>query len=72
MKDPDTTEDIKTAHAIMQMFQYNFKDQWVPQKIIYQKSRLWTKVFNDLIGKGFIKRKKTFQGYQYKWSGRFP
>ncbi len=72
MKDPDTAEDVQTAHAIMHMFQYNFKDQWVPQKAIHQKSRLWTRVFNDLVKNGLIERKKTFRGYRYRWAGRFP
>jgi|APSaa5957512622_1039677.scaffolds.fasta_scaffold316141_1 hypothetical protein len=72
MKDPDTAKENVIAHEIMHMFQYNYKEQWVSQKIIYQRNRLWTKVFNDLLNQGLITRKKTFQGYQYKWAGLFP
>jgi len=72
MKDPDITEEVNVSHGIMHLFQYNYKDQWVPQKVIFRQDRLWVKVFNDLVKRGLIKRKKTFQGYQYKWAGRFP
>lgn len=72
MRDLDTTEEVNIAHGIMHKFQYNYRDQWVPQKVLFQKDRLWVKVFNNLIAQGLIKRKKTYQGYQYKWAGRFP
>ncbi len=72
MKDPDTTEEVQTAHAIMHMFRYSYRDRWVPQKSINQKDRLWTKVFNDLVKKGLIERKRTLSGYSYRWAGRFP
>ncbi len=72
MKDEDTTEEINTAHGIMQMFKYSYRNRWVPQKTIFRQDRTWIKVFNDLVKKGFIERKKTFSGYQYRWAGRFP
>lgn len=71
-RDEDTSEEVRIAHAIMGMFRYTYKDRWVPQRCFYQRSRLWTKVFNDLVKKGFIQRKKTVSGYQYRWAGQFP
>lgn len=71
-KDEDVSEEVNIAHGIMQMFQYNYREQWVPEQVLFGNTRLWTKVFNDLVRKGFIKRKKTLSGYQFKWVGRYP
>jgi len=70
--DPDTTDEVNIAHGIMHLFQYNYKDQWVPQTVIFKKDRKWVQVFNKLVKQGLILRKKTVQGYQYKWAGAFP
>ncbi|MEM4267512.1 MAG: hypothetical protein QXK37_01640 [Candidatus Woesearchaeota archaeon] len=72
MKDPDVGKKIDYAHAIMHMFQYNYKDQWVPQAALIGRDRLWTQTFNELVKKGIIERKKTFFGYQYRWKAKFP
>jgi hypothetical protein len=72
MSDPDTAEEVDIAHGIMHMFQYQYRERWVEEQALFGNSRLWTKVFNDLVRKGFIERKRTFSGYRYKWKGRFP
>jgi hypothetical protein len=72
LKDEDTTEEITLAHEIMHQFQYNYQEQWVPQKVLFGTSRRYVKVFNDLVKQGLILRRKSFSGYQYKWVGRFP
>jgi len=72
MPDPDTAEEVIIAHEIMNQFRYMYKDKWVAQKALHQKNRMHTKVFNDLVSKGFIKKKKTYSGHQYKWTGVFP
>jgi methionyl-tRNA synthetase len=71
-KDPDCTKKIDYAHAIMQDFRYRYKDRWVSTKELMQKDRLWQKTFNDLIKQGFIERKKTHQGYSYRWRATLP
>jgi len=72
MNDPDVTQKIDYAHAIMQFFRYNYKNQWVSQKILQGRNRLWQQAFNDLVAKGFIEKKKTFYGYKFKWIAPFP
>lgn len=72
MKDPDVSREAATGHAIMHMFQYNYRDCWVPERAIFRQDRLWVKVFNDLVERGLIVRRKTATGYQYRWAGQFP
>ena len=71
-KDPDCTKKIDYSHAIMLEFRYNYRNRWVSTKELMQKDRLWQQAFNDLVKKGFIERKKTYQGYSYRWKARFP
>ncbi len=71
-KDPDCNRKIDYAHAIMHDFKYHYKDRWVSTKELMQKDRLWQKTFNDLIKQGFIERKKTAQGYSYRWKAVMP
>jgi len=65
-------EQEQAAAEIMHLFRYFYKDQWAPGNLFDGKSRIWIQVFNDLIKKGIIKRKKTNTGYNYKWAGVFP
>ena len=66
-------KEKEQAYAeIMHLFRYFYKDQWAPGHIFDGKTRIWVKVFNDLVKKGFIKRKKTDYGYEYKWVANFP
>jgi hypothetical protein len=67
-QDPDCTDEIEIAHHIQHLFQYTYKQQWVDNKFLIQRNRVWTKVFNNLVKQGFITRKRTFSGYQYKWA----
>ena len=71
-KDPDCTEQINCAHGIQQMFMYEYKDKWMPEKVTLGRSRIWTQAFNNLRKSGFIERKKTKDGYQYKWKSKMP
>jgi hypothetical protein len=71
-EDPDCTEEIEIAHHIQQLFQCTYKDDWVAEQFLIQRNRLWTKVFNRLVKEGFIARKRTYRGYQYKWSAVMP
>ena len=57
---------------IMYMFRYYYHDQWVPGHIFDGKPRIWIQAFNDLVKQGYIKRKKTEFGYNYKWTGVWP
>ncbi|MBR9700110.1 hypothetical protein GOV09_06645, partial [Candidatus Woesearchaeota archaeon] len=59
-------------HEIQQIFRYHYKDEWVNQAFINSHSRLWIQAFNDLVKQGFIQRKKTGEGYKYKWIAAFP
>ena len=70
--DEDTTEKIEIAHTIQNMFRYNYKNQWVTQKILHGRSRLWQKTFNELVEMGLIEKKKDFLGYQYRWKAAYP
>lgn len=72
MKDDQVTEKLDYAHAIMQMFRYNYGNTWAPEAFILGRGRLWTQVFNDLVKQGIIERRKTFHGYQYRWKAAFP
>ncbi len=71
-KDPDCTDEIEIAHHIQHLFQYTYKQQWVDNKFLVQRNRVWTKVFNQLVKQGLIKRKRTFSGYQYQWAANLP
>ncbi len=57
---------------IMHFFRYNFRSEWAPDSIFNNKSRLWIKVFHDLIDQGFIMRRKKHPGYEYRWTGVWP
>ncbi len=70
--DPDTGDEVRIAHSIMNRFRYTYGDKWVPQKALFQKSRKHVLVFNRLVREGFIERRKTFSGYQYKWKAQMP
>jgi len=62
----------KEYAEIMYMFRYFYNDMWAPDNIFKGKSRAWVKAFNDLVEQGFIKRKKKYPGYQYKWVAAWP
>ncbi len=68
------THDKKTDHyhEIQQLFRYHYKDDWVSQAFINQHDRLWIQAFNDLVKEGFIQRKKTANGFIYRWQARYP
>jgi len=67
--DPDTGEKIELAHEIKHFFMHNYKNEWVSEKMLKYHNRAHNQAFNDLVRRGFIQRKKTFCGYQYKWKG---
>ncbi|MBW2971601.1 hypothetical protein KY359_01065, partial [Candidatus Woesearchaeota archaeon] len=65
-EDPDTTERVKLSHEIQHFFTYNFKkNAWVSEKELKYHSRMHNQVFNELVKRGFIERKKTPFGYNY-------
>jgi hypothetical protein len=66
-KDPDTSERVKLAHEIQQFFMYSYKDGWVSEKQLKYHNRRHNAVFNELVNRGFIERKKTDDGYRYRW-----
>lgn len=66
-KDPDVTKKLDYAHAIQQLFRYNYKNTWVTQKVLQGRNRLWQQAFNDLVKLGFIEKKKNYSGVQYRW-----
>ncbi|MFH1848550.1 MAG: hypothetical protein ABH879_00010 [archaeon] len=68
----DTSKKVDYAHAIMQQFKFQYKDRWVSEKELRQKDRLWTKTFSELVKQGFIEKKKSFLGNQYRWIVPFP
>jgi hypothetical protein len=68
--DTDTGEKIELAHEIKNFFTHNYKNEWVSEKQLKYHSRTHNQVFNDLVRRGFIERKKTFFGYSYKWKPR--
>tara|TARA_Y100000310_G_C20158833_1_gene568188 strand:+ start:205 stop:414 length:210 start_codon:yes stop_codon:yes gene_type:complete len=57
---------------IMHMFRYTFRSKWAPSNIFEGKSRLWVQAFNDLVKKGFIKKRKKFLRFEYRWVAKFP
>jgi len=71
-KDPDTAENVKLAHEIQQFMLSNYKNRWVSEKEMKYHTRQHNKVFNELVRRGFIERKKTFFGYQYRWKAAPP
>ena len=70
--DPDVNERIKLAHEIQQFFRYKYKGTWVSEKELKYHNRMHNQVFNELVRKGFIERKKTHFGYKYKWKAMMP
>lgn len=70
--DPDTNIKVQIAHQIMHFFQYKHKGMWVNEKELMKKDRLYEQVFNDLVKKGFILKKKKDVMYQYKWNVAYP
>lgn len=71
-EDPDTAERVQLAHEIQNFFRYRHKGLWVSEKELKQHSRMHEQVFNELIRKGFIERKKTHFGYKYRWAAMMP
>ena len=73
-KEKDTREQVKLnyAHEIQQIFRYQYKDGWVDQSFINQHDRVWIQTFNKLVKEGFIEKKKSINGYRYKWNATFP
>jgi len=57
---------------IMYLFRYFYKDKWAPGHIFNGKSRQWVVAFNKLIKAGFIQKKNTATGYEYKWVASYP
>jgi len=57
---------------IMNMFRYYYKNKWAPDSIFNGKSRLWIKCFNELVEKGYIKKRKQYPGFDYKWASVWP
>lgn len=72
MKDPDTSEKVIIAHEIQNRFRYKSGGEWVNDKEFRNKNRTYTQVFNELISRGFIERKKTHFGYKYRWKAHHP
>ncbi len=70
--DPDTTSKIILAHEIQQYFKYQIGRRWVSEKELKNHSREHNQVFNELVKKGFIERKKTWNGYRYRWKAKMP
>lgn len=62
----------RAVAEIMYMFRYIYRNEWAPGSIFDGKPRIWVKTFNELIDKGFIKRRKKYPGYQYKWQAAWP
>ena len=71
-EDPDTSEKVKLAHEIQQFFMYTYGGKWVSEKALKNHSREHNQVFNELVKRGFIERKKEFQGYRYRWNAQYP
>jgi hypothetical protein len=63
--------ELLTAE-IMTFFRHNYRDRWAPDNIFDNRTREWVLVFNDLVKQGFIKRRKTPFGYEYKWQAAWP
>ena len=71
-EDPDTSAKVKLAHEIQHFFMYMHKGQWVSEKELKQHSRMHEQVFNELVKRDFIERKKTPFGYNYRWKAIMP
>jgi hypothetical protein len=72
-EDPDTSERVKLAHEIQQFFMYKMKkNNWVSEKELKYHSRMHNQVFNELVKRGLIERKKTHFGYKYRWNSVMP
>lgn len=71
-EDPDVSSKVKLAHEIQQFFMYTYGNNWVSEKELKNHSREHNQVFNELVRRGFIERKKTIQGYSYKWKVPYP
>jgi hypothetical protein len=67
-KDPDTTLKVQLAHQIKNFFQLRHNGKWVNDKELMKHDRLYEQVFNDLVNKGFIKKRKNNMIYEYKWA----
>jgi hypothetical protein len=65
-------QQIERAHEIQQLFRYHYKNDWVSQAFINQHDRLWIQTFNNLVKSGFVERKKSAEGYVYRWAAAFP
>ena len=50
----------KEYAEIMYLFRYTYKDKWAPDNIFQNKPRTWIKAFNNLVEKGYIKKRKRF------------
>jgi len=66
------SEKEQAYAEIMNMFRYFYKDAWAPGNMFDGKSRIWIKAFNELVEKGYILRRKSYPGYEYRWSGVWP
>ena len=71
-KDPDVSERVKLAHEIQHFFRYKYKNNWVSEKELKYHSRMHNQVFNELVKRGFIERKKMHFGYKYRWNASMP
>jgi len=66
-------KEKEQAYAeIMYLFRYFYHSKWAPGHIFDGKSRLWVQTFNELVNQGYIERKKTDSGYQYRWKASWP
>jgi len=72
-EDPDISEKVQLAHEIQNFFKYNYKKEgWVSEQELKNHSRAHNQVFNELVKRGFIERKKTACGYSYRWNAMMP
>ena len=63
---------LNHAHEIQHIFRYMYKHVWVSQSFINKHDRLWIKTFNELVSQGLIQRKKSSNGFVYKWAAAYP
>ena len=61
-QDPDVSSKIILAHEIQHYFMYTMGNRWVGEKELKNHSREHNQVFNELVKRGFIERKKNWQG----------
>ena len=71
-KEEKELSKLDRAHEIQHLFRYHYKNDWVSQAFINSHDRLWVQAFNNLVKQGFIERKKTIDGYVYRWAAAFP